>query len=195
VDRDIIRTAPARLVKWDKSKSRPDYSEWLARVVLASRRREVGGVLAVYDGDAKTFPAGSGTPFCAGAVAKLMATTATQAGAGKTFSLSVVFACSEYETWLVAGAESFAGRFLDDRRLALPPNTSFPAGDPESHGKRWLEQHCPNYRPTRDQKELTEIIDLQTVRTKNLRSFQRLEHALDQLLGAVANGVHISTPS
>jgi len=109
-------------------------------------------------------------------------------------SLSVVFACSEFETWLVAGAESFAGRKLSDGRLALSHNARFPAGDPESHGKRWLEQHCPNYRPARDQISLTELLDFQVVRSRRLRSFQRLEHAIEQLLEAAASGSHVSTP-
>lgn len=194
LDRDVIRTSPSRLVKWDKPKNEPDYSQWISRVALAARRRDVGGVLAVYDGDSKMFPAGSRSPFCAATAAKSMAATAVSAGAGRLFSLSVVFACSEYETWLVAGVESLAGRHLRDGRLALPPQVSFPAGDPESHGKRWLEQNCVSYRPTRDQGALTELLDLQYVRAKKLRSFARLEHAVDQLLNAMAKESHISTP-
>jgi hypothetical protein len=194
LDRDVIRTSPARLVKWDKAKKQADYSQWVARVSLAARRQNVGSVLAVYDGDARMFPAGSVSTFCAATAAKSMAASAISAGAGKIFSLSVVFACSEYETWLVAGAESLAGRYLSDGRLALPKHAKFPAGDPESHGKRWLEQNCESYRPTRDQTALTELLDLQSVRAKKVRSFIRLEHALDQLLAAVAIDRHISTP-
>ena len=194
LDRDVIRTGPARLVKWDKAKKQPDYTQWVARVSLAARRRDVGGVLAIYDGDAKMFPAGSASAFCAAIAAKSMAASAVSAGASKIFSLSVVFACSEYETWLVAGVESLAGRHLSDGRLALPVHVKFPAGDVESHGKRWLEQNCASYRPTRDQSLLTELLDLQSVRAKRLRSFARLEHAIDQLLEAVAKDRHISTP-
>ena len=194
LDHDVIRTSPARLVKWDKSKNQPDYSQWVARVELAARRREVGAVLAVYDGDAKKFPAGSSFAFCAATAAKSMAAAAASAGAGKLFSLSIVFACSEYETWLIAGAESLAGRYLSDGRPALPRHAKFPAGNPESHGKRWLEQNCDGYRPTRDQSALTELLDLQSVRAKKLRSFVRLEHALGQLLEAAATNRHTSTP-
>lgn len=194
VDRDVIRDSPFRLVKWDRPRTQPDFSQWLSRIAIAARRRDVGGVLAVYDGDATHFPAGSTSPFCASTAAKSMAAAAVSAGAGKVFSLSVVFACSEYETWLVAGAESLAGRPLRDGRLALPRNVSFPVGDPESHGKRWLEKNCPGYRPTRDQTALTELLDFQFVRAKKLRSFVRLEHALDQLLEAVSSGSHISKP-
>lgn len=187
VDREVVRTNPSQLVRWNKPHQEPNYAQWISRVTLAARRRDVGGVLAVFDGDFKKFPAGSPTPFCAATAAKSMAATASTAGAGKMFSLCVVFACSEYETWLVAGAESLAG-------TALPAGTRFPEGDPESHGKGWLEAHCDGYRPTRDQAALTERVNLDVIRSKKLRSFQRLEHAIEQIVEAVANGRHISTP-
>jgi hypothetical protein len=123
-----------------------------------------------------------------------MTGAAAAAGAGKTFSLAVVFACIEYETWIIAGIESLAGKKYKDGRPALPPNHKFPPGDPESHGKRWLEQNCRGYRPTLDQSALTELLDLNLVRAKNLRSFKRLDHAIDQLLNAVGSGSHISAP-
>lgn len=194
VDREVVRTNPAQLVRWNKPQQKPDHTQWISRIALAARRQNVGGVIAVYDGDTKMFPAGSATPFCAATAAKSMATTASAAGAGKMFSLCVVFACSEYETWLVAGAESLAGCQLKDGRVALPVGIRFPEGDPESHGKGWLEAHCDGYRPTRDQAALTELVNFDVVRAKRLRSFQRLEHAVDQIIEAVSNGRHISTP-
>jgi hypothetical protein len=194
VDKDVIRQPPSRLVKWDKATERADYSQWISWVEVAARRRDVGGLLAVYDGDFAQFPAGSPTGFCAATAAKSMAGAAVSAGAGKLFSISVVFVCPEYETWLVAGAESLAGRKLEDGRLALPRDFQFPVGDPESHAKGWLQKHCPGYRPSRDQASLTELLDLQVVRSKKLRSFQRLEHAIEQLADAAGRGSHVSTP-
>jgi hypothetical protein len=194
LDRDIIREGPASLVKWDKRAQQPDYSGWIRRVELAARRRDVGGILAVYDGDAAMFPAGSTSRFCARTAAVSMAAAAASGGAGKMFSLAVVFACAEYETWLIAGIESLAGRRLSDGRIAIPADVEFPGGDAESHGKGWLIRNCPGYRPTRDQARLTELLDFNFVRAKKLGSFERLEHALDQLLGAVAMGIHVSTP-
>lgn len=195
LDWDIIRDRPTNMVKWDKTKQQPDFSKWVERIELAARRREVGAVLAVYDGDAKKFPAGSPNDFCAATAARMMASFGAQAGAGKMFSLSVVFACSEFETWLVAGAESFAGRVLSDGRIILPSHVTLPSCDHELRGKGWLEHNCESYRPTRDQSILTKLLDFQFVRAKRLRSFQRLEHSVEQLLEAVANERHISTPA
>jgi hypothetical protein len=191
-DHDVIREPNP--VKWDKRAARPDYSKWVSRVTLAARRRDAGGVLAIYDGDAPYFPAGSGSPFSAATAARSMTAAAAAVGAGKTFSLAVVFACVEYETWIIAGIESLAGKKRKDGRPVLPSNLKFPPGEPESHGKRWLEQNCPGYRPTLDQSALTKLLDLNVVRAKDLRSFKRLDHAIDQLLAAVGSGSHISTP-
>jgi len=192
VDREVIREPTP--VRWNKRNKSGDFSKWISRVALAARRREAAGVLAIYDGDAPSFPPGSGSPFCAATAAKAMATAAKGAGAGNTFSLGVVFACTEYETWLIAGVESLAARQFQDGRPALPPGIKCPDGPIESHGKRWLEEVFPGYRPTLHQSALTEMLDLSIVRARQLRSFRRLEHALDQLITAVASGRNIVTP-
>src|SRR5207249_864229 len=104
-----IRFGASRVLRWDKARHQPDFTEWIKAVTLAGRRSNAGAVLALYDGDFKSFPPGSGASFCARTAAASLAAAAAEAGAGKTFSLAVVFACVEYETWLVAGAESFKG--------------------------------------------------------------------------------------
>ena len=189
VDKEVIRDSNP--VKWNKAESKPDFTKWVSRVKIASRRDNLGGVLAVYDGDAPSFPAGPGIRFCAANAAKQMACAAAQAGAGKVFSLVVVFACVEYESWIIAGIESLAGKRYSDGRPAVPSDLKFPPGDCEAHGKKWLEKHCPGYRPTLGQGELTELLDLNVVRKRRLRSFQRLEHAVGQLLDAAVCGTHI----
>ena len=73
----------------------------------------------------------------------------------KSLPLAVVFACVEYETWIIAGIESLAGKRYKDGRPALPSSLKFPPGEPESHGKKWLEQNCRGYRPTLDQSALS----------------------------------------
>ena len=195
VDEDIIRAHnPSGLVKWNKERQQPEFEEWFKRIRIAVRKPNLGGILAVFDGDAKKFPAGATSPFCAATAAKLMAESAIKIGAGKNFSLAIVFACVEFETWIIAGTESLVGKFFRDGRPILPGNVTFPGGVPESHGKKWLEKNCPGYRPRRDQGPLTELIDLGVVRKRNLRSFSRLEKALDQLLQAVTKDSHIATP-
>ena len=191
----VLRSKPAQLVKWDKEKSRADYQKWIERVALAARYADGGGILAVFDGDAKEFPAGSSFPFCAATAAREMVKAASEAGAGKICSLAVVFACVEYETWLIAGLESFVGRRLEDGSVPLREGLKFPSGDWESHGKRWLEKNFPGYRPTRHQSALTARLDLGVVREKNLRSFARLENAIEQILDSVERDVFISTPN
>ncbi|MDQ6631021.1 MAG: DUF4276 family protein [Verrucomicrobiota bacterium] len=196
IDDKLVRTGNAAgLIKWDKEKRKNDSSKWSRLLRIASRRPNLGGVLAVYDGDARTFPAGSSTNFCPATAAKLMATEAIEAGAGKTFSLAIVFACVEYESWLVAGVESLVGKTFKDGRPALASNVKEAIGEPESHGKKWLERNSPGYRPARDQSLLTELVDFSVVRKKNLRSFARLENALNELQKANESGVFVSTPS
>lgn len=196
VDDDIIRAHnPSGLVKWNKELDRLDCEEWFKRIRIAARRSNLGGILAVFDGDAKKFPAGAPSAFCAATAAKLMAGEAIKIGAGKSFSLAVVFAYVEYETWIIAGTESLAGKAFRDGRPILPKGMKFPEGDPETHGKRWLEQNCvAGYRPRRDQSLLTELVDLTTIRSKGLRSFSRLDHAIEQILDAASKDRCVVTP-
>jgi len=194
VDDDIIRTHnPLGLVKWNKELGQPDHQEWLRYIKIAARRGNVGGILAIFDGDADKFPAGANIPFCPATAAKAMA-AAAQVGAGVNFSLAVVFACVEYESWIIAGAESLAGKSFKDGRPVLQPNVKFPTEKPESHGKKWLEKNCPGYRPRRDQGPLTELVELGIVRNKKLRSFSRLDHAIDEILEAAGNQTFVTPP-
>jgi len=196
VDEEIVRAHnPSGLVKWDREKKEPECGEWLKRIRFAANRSNLGGILAIFDGDAERFPAGAQSAFCAKTAAKLMAKEAAKEGAGTRYSLAIVFACVEYESWLIAGAESLAGKTFKDGRPILPKDSNFPDGPSESHGKRWLEKHClSGYRSRRDQGPLTELVDLAVVRSKGLRSFFRLDHAIEQILDAVDNNVCIVTP-
>src|SRR5690349_2767702 len=90
LDKNVIRFGASRVFRWDKTANRPDYREWLNAIRLAGRRSHGGAVLAIYDGDLKTFPPGSGAAFCAFTAAKSLAAAAADSGAGKMFSLAVV---------------------------------------------------------------------------------------------------------
>jgi hypothetical protein len=50
------------------------------------------------------------------------------------------------------------------------------------------------YKPTRDQAELTRLIDLDEIRSQGMRSFRRLESAVKEMVGAIRSGVHMVTP-
>jgi hypothetical protein len=195
VDNQIIRARnPSGLIKWDKKSAAANSAEWLRFLRVASLRKNLGGVLAVFDGDADLFPAGSANAFCAKTAAQLMASVAIQAGAGKTFSLAVVFAIKEFESWIIAGAESLVGKTYPDGRPILKARTALPHPNPESTGKHWLEANTYSYKPSRDQSGLIDLVDLPLIRSRSIRSFRRLEDAIDQLLDAVKKGEFVTTP-
>ena len=114
------------------------------------------------------------------------------------FSVAVVFARQEYETWLIAGVASLAGQRLPDGRL-IDPNAKAPVGDLEAgprDAKGWLGAIVEGgYKPTRDQAALTRLVDLEVIRARKLRSFQRLESAVSGLMEAVRCNTPIASPS
>jgi hypothetical protein len=170
------------------------YHEWKRKLAASSRRRNVGGVLLLLDGDVDEV---EGKAFCAGDVAKLLACEALAVGGGVKFSVAVVFAMQEYESWLIAGVESFAGKRLPDGRL-IAKDAKAPQGDLEKSprgAKEWLSAVVEGgYKATLDQAALTDIVDLGAVRRRKLRSFRRLESAVAGLVSAVRNEKHIATP-
>jgi hypothetical protein len=98
---------------------------------------------------------------------------------------------------LIAGTSSLAGKRLPDGRLIMG-DAKAPEGDLEKgprDAKRWLGGIIEKgYRPTRDQVELTKLVDLDVIRARDLRSFRRLESALSRLLEAIRNNKPIASP-
>src|SRR5207247_2623734 len=139
-----------------------------------------------------------GNVFCAANVARSLASEAATVGGGANFSVAVVFARQEYESWLIAGIDSLAGQRLPDGRM-IAKDAKAPEGDVEENprdAKGWFSAVIEGgYKPTRDQAALTDLVDLQAVRKRNLRSFKRLESALAGLVSAVRNEKHKATPS
>jgi hypothetical protein len=150
----------------------------------------VGGILQLLDGDA--------AKFCAKKSALLLASRARQVGAGAIFSFACAFACPEYESWLLAGIESLAGKALADGRPGVKSGAKKLLTDLEQaprDAKAALGAFMRgNYKPSTDQKALTEMVALAEIRNCNLRSFRRLENALHQLAEAFQSGRHVSTP-
>lgn len=179
-------------------KRQPNFDEWRRLLQAAvTSRRNVGGCLLLLDGDSETTLPGQ--KFCAMQAACLLAEEAEKIGAGKLFSLAIVFACMEFESWLIAGAESIVDKQFSDGRSAIrslkipiPSDTENAPRD----AKRWFAKTIPmGYSPTRDQAELTRLVDLNVIRARNMRSFRRLEAALKQLTSAIRSGEHIITPT
>ncbi len=167
-------------------------ANWCQKLLVAAKRGNLGGVLLLQDGDTAPLP---GQPFCAKEVGASLTERARTTGAGTQFSVSCVFALQEYESWLIAGVESLAGKPLPDGRTGA----CAPAGDLESaprNAKGWLSQQMENgYKETTHQEPLTDMVDLTVVRQRNLRSFRRLESALRELIEAIRSGQHIVSPA
>lgn len=171
-----------------------DFREWIKKLSASLKRQNVGGILLILDGDIKRV---GNELFCAATVAKSLARVARTVGAGSTFSVATVFAKREYESWLLASAESFAGKTFPDGRK-VPANITVPAGDLEEGpraAKEWLQNAIGgDYRSTRDQVTLTQWLEPELIRKRDMRSFKRLESALNELVDAIRTGEHVATP-
>jgi hypothetical protein len=171
-----------------------DYQEWKRKLGASLKRPNLGGVLLILDGDVEKV---ENVIFCARDIAKSLAREAASVGGGVTFSVAVVFARQEYESWLIAGIDSLAGRVLSDGRT-IAKNPDAPKGDLEEaprDAKGWLNEVIEGgYKPTRDQVELTGMVDLDVIRNRELKSFRRLESALAGLVSAIRTEKHTATP-
>jgi hypothetical protein len=172
-------------------------AEWARFIGAACRRPRLGGILLVLDGDVP--PAGQRV-FCPGEVGRDLSRRAREAGAGSLFSVASVFALQEYESWLIGGVESLAGRPLPDGRPGIRAGTQAP-DDLERTirgAKQWLGRHMESrtYKETLDQEALTRLLieDLGPLRQYGMTSFLRLERALRQLVDGIRSGNHIATP-
>lgn len=172
-----------------------DFKVWKRYLASAMKRRDARGVLLVLDGDIEMI---GDKPFCPRDAARSLAQVAGKLGAGRIFSVAIVFACQEFETWLLAGIDSLVGQRLKDGR-ALLADVCAPDGDLEAHprdAKGWLNGLVENgYNPARDQEALTRMVDLDAIRARELRSFRRLDAAVSSLREAVLNDRHIASPS
>jgi len=172
-----------------------DCKEWKRFLSICSKRPNLGGILLILDGDLKKV---ANAPFCAATVAKSLSEAAKEVGGGSNFSVASVFARQEYESWILAGIGHLVGKTLPDGR-AIPANLSLPKGDleeaPRDAKGRLNKSIDGGYKPTRDQATLTKLLDLQVIRERGMRSFQRLESAVSELVKAIRTENHVVTPS
>jgi hypothetical protein len=125
---------------------------------------------------------------CVRDTARELAMAARAAGAGKQFSVAVVFFRQEFESLLIASYP-----FLPGRRegIVLPPNIEeAPRG-----AKGWLKRNLDGrYHETEHQVTLTRAINFEHLRSLSIKCFHRLEHAIMELATAFATGSHIVSP-
>jgi hypothetical protein len=167
-----------------------DADEWRRQLGNASKRRNFSAGLLIVDGDLdRLFQ----KPFCARETASLLAQYAERWGAGSRFSIAVVIARQEFESWLIPG---FVEKF-NTQAAAGSASLDVPA-DLEAaprDAKGWLRQRRQGgYSPSADQAVLAQSINLDAIRRLQLRSFRRLESAVGQLVKAMMEGVTISSP-
>jgi hypothetical protein len=177
--------------------TKEDGKRWRRYLADARRRANLGGVLLVLDGDLARIRGEAFYPFRFGS---RLAGWARDVGAGALFSVASVFACQEYESWLIACAGRLAGLALPDGRPGIAADAMPPEGNLEVHprdAKRWLDQRLDDgYKESRDQELLTRLMvdQLGAIRERGMRSFRRLETALRQLVEAIRSGKHVATP-
>ena len=197
LDPNVITLGDLPALLSSKRQGEHDRGKWLNRLRHAAKRRGFGGALVILDGDAKHRVLGE--QFCAKRQATQLVEMARTIGAGSVFSLAVVFARQEYESWLIAGVNSLVGKLLKDGMEGVLPETIPPEGDLElapRDAKRWLSDHMRvKYKPARDQAELTKYLEIELVRGRGMRSFQRLENAISQLVDSFRSGACVATPS
>ena len=176
-------------------KLRKDNGQYWKDKLRSACQKKASAVLLVLDGDR---PSSLGTPpHCAGTVAGQLANLVREVGAGDVFSVAVVIARAEMESWFIAGADSLKG-VRDGNGLLLGDNAQVLTGDLESSprdAKRWLNINMPlGYKPTADQVRLAQRVDLKLIRDRKLRSFQRFENAVTEIHNAITSGRHVATP-
>jgi len=193
----LDKEPPLRVGEYSKV-SKGDFSEWRRLLQAAAKRKHCAGCILLLDGDSRTRV--DDQPFCAMRAARHLAAEARKVGGGSLFSVAIVFACMEFESWLIAGASSLVGESFSDGRKAIAGMSTEVPTDPESaprDAKGWFRSimGIGGYKPTRDQAEMTLLVDLDAIRGHQMRSFRRLESALRQLVDAIRSGDHLVTPS
>ena len=110
--------------------------------------------------------------------------------------VAVVYAKAEYETWFICNLIPTKGLRIRER-LGIPANITGPQNAEDIRGaKEWLTRSMPHgraYQETEDQEKLTYHLDLSLTHSTS-RSFQRLCHAVEELVDAIDDCVTRATP-
>jgi hypothetical protein len=174
------------------------YEVWTNSLRRLAKRADFGGALLVLDGDCVR--GSRGEPFCAAKVARELGEAARGCGGGVQFSVAIVFACQEFESWFIAGLSSLAGKKLSDGRDGVIATAECVAGDNVESGPRdakgWLRDRMIQkvYKPTTHQAELAKLLDVNDANLQKVRSFRRFQSAVGELISAVTTNQHVITP-
>ena len=108
-------------------------------------------------------------------------------------SVAVVYAKSEYEAWFISSLSEGTGEGIRSR-LNISPSVNAPEDAENIRGaKEWLRTRGRGYGETEDQEPLTHHIDMDLTYSRS-RSFRRLCHAVDELVGAIDGSEVVVTP-
>ena len=190
---DVLVVAPDPWIVGEfPSLRRAGFAEWRRYLNTAISKYGMEACLLLIDGDS---PPRGGEAFCVKRAAQQLAAIAKERGAGDRFSASIVIANLEFESWLIAGASSLAGKTLSNGAGSFSRDLKLPAGDIElapRDAKGFFNRALScGYRPALHQASITELVDLNTIRQQNMRSFRRLENALDEMIDAFRDNRHI----
>jgi hypothetical protein len=97
------------------------------------------------------------------------------------FPVVIVCATCEYESWFISSLHSIKEGYLKENAVY--------EGDPEQEcgAKGWLTRHMPEgrvYKETLDQVRMTTRLDIPHT-IAHSRSFRRMAHAVEELIGAI----------
>lgn len=163
-----------------------NYGNWKRFLGAACKRDNLGGVFVLLDGDTRARELGR--DFCPVAEARNLVRAALDCGAGARFSLSVVFAIQEFESWMIAG---YASLPTAKSGVSLPTDVESAPRD----AKGWLARNLiGGYSQVVHQYDHVRLVDLNLTRNAKLRSFRRFESALSLLVASIRDGQPIVTP-
>ena len=101
------------------------------------------------------------------------------------------------ESWFLADAVNLIGNNTPQagRRKNQVESPNGNLEDIPRDAKGWVSDNMPEgYKPTIHQADFAKKLNIQTVRSRNLRSFRRFEHAVTDLFQAIISGQHVATP-
>ena len=131
--------------------------------------------------------------------ARELAEQVSQIARDRNIGVPVATVCptTEYEAWFIASIDTIRGKDIGGRGAKIDQSATCPETFETISGpKEWLSGLMPfnmSYKPTQDQTPLTMMIDLLLAKARS-RSFQRLCHAVKEVVDGAKSGSAMVTP-